>query len=101
MDAEAKKNVIAFAALIREMYYNNAGYGAVNHEVQKCLVCGHEGEINKVCPICGETEMIHDLARITGYLVGDCQSRWSSHKLAEKRDRVKHGLSGAQNGKTA
>jgi anaerobic ribonucleoside-triphosphate reductase len=99
MDAEAKKNVLAFAMIIRQMFYSNTGYGAVNHEVQRCLVCGHEGDIGDACPICGETEMIHDLARITGYLVGDCQARWSSHKLAEKRDRIRHGLEQVQNGR--
>lgn len=101
MDAEAKKNILAFATIIRQMYYSNAGYGAINHEIQKCLVCGHEGTMDNGCPVCGETEMIHDLARITGYLVGDCQSRWSSHKLAEKKARVKHGLSEVHNAKKA
>lgn len=90
MDTEAKKNLLAFATIIRHMIHKGVGYGAINHEIQKCLVCGHEGTFGRLCPRCGETEMIHDLARITGYLVGDCQSRWSSHKLAEKRDRLKH-----------
>lgn len=92
MDAEAKKNVLAFAMLIRQMFYSDTGYGAINHEIKKCLVCGYEGTFEGACPICGEAEMVHSLARITGYLVGDCESRWSSHKLAEKRDRLKHNM---------
>ena len=91
MDAEAKKNTVAFATLIRQMFYSNTGYGAINHEIKKCLVCGHESVFDKACPVCGEVDAINTLARITGYLVGNCEQRWSSHKLAEKRDRIKHG----------
>lgn len=38
------------------------------------------------------------IRRITGYLVGD-MSRWNNAKKAEERDRVKHGLAGAEPGR--
>lgn len=92
MDAEAKKNTVAFMQLIRTMHLNGVGYGSVNHPVDRCTVCGHEGSIEDACPDCGETERIDRIRRITGYLVGTTD-RWNSYKKAEERDRVKHGLS--------
>ena len=38
------------------------------------------------------------IRRITGYLVGNL-SRWNNGKLAEERDRVKHGLDDPQQSK--
>ena len=35
------------------------------------------------------------IRRITGYLVGD-MGRWNDSKLAEEKDRVKHGLAGIE-----
>ena len=89
MDTTATKNTYAFAKIIRQMFYSGAGYGAVNHTIQRCFVCSFEGEIKDACPKCGETEMISELARITGYLVGT-DDKWNSFKLAEKRDRITH-----------
>lgn len=91
MDAEAKKNILAFVKLIRQMYLSNVGYGSVNHPVDRCTVCGHEGTIDDSCPDCGETDKIDRIRRITGYLVGTTD-RWNSYKRAEERDRVKHGM---------
>lgn len=91
MDAEAKKNIPAFMKLVREMHLSDAGYGAINHPVDRCLKCGHEGAIDDACPICGETEAIDKIRRITGYLVGTLD-RWNSFKKAEEKDRVKHTI---------
>ena len=38
------------------------------------------------------------IRRITGYLVGDT-TRWNDAKKAEERDRVRHGLAGAEPGR--
>ena len=68
----------------------NIGYGSVNHNRNRCMVCGYEDsqEDLKECPKCGSTA-IDKLQRITGYLVGTTD-RWNSAKLAELRDRVVH-----------
>jgi ribonucleoside-triphosphate reductase len=89
MDAEAKKNIVAFMKIIREMNNSNAGYSSINHPIDRCVKCGYDGAIEKSCPICGETEQIDRIRRITGYLVGTTD-RWNSFKKAEEKDRVKH-----------
>ena len=48
----------------------------------------------------GQTYSLEDIPferirRITGYLVGT-MDHWNDAKSAEERDRVKHGISGAQ-----
>ena len=91
MDGDVSKNLQAYMKIVREMYYSNTGYGAINHPVDRCLSCNYEGVIEDECPKCGETEMIDRIRRITGYLVGGL-NRWNSFKKAEERDRVKHGI---------
>lgn len=39
----------------------------------------------------GEGVKFERIARITGYLVGTLD-RWNNGKLAEEKDRVKHGM---------
>ena len=50
-------------------------------------VCGEEVELSSRFP----KVPFNRLRRITGYLVGDL-SRWNNGKVAEQRDRVKHGV---------
>lgn len=38
------------------------------------------------------------IRRITGYLVGDRDTRFNNGKIAEERDRVKHSIGGGKNG---
>lgn len=40
----------------------------------------------------GEGMKFQRIRRITGYLVGDKETRFNDAKKAEERDRVKHGL---------
>ena len=40
----------------------------------------------------GEGMKFLRIRRITGYLVGDKETRFNDAKKAEERDRVKHGL---------
>lgn len=40
----------------------------------------------------GEGREFERIRRITGYLVGT-MDRWNNAKLAEEKDRVKHGMS--------
>lgn len=39
----------------------------------------------------GEGVKFQKIRRITGYLVGN-MDRWNQGKIAEERDRVKHGI---------
>jgi ribonucleoside-triphosphate reductase len=89
MDGDPRKNTLAFASVVVEMWKNNIGYGAINHAVDRCQKCSFEGIIDEACPNCGESTFIDRIRRITGYLVGTVD-RWNSYKLAELRDRVKH-----------
>lgn len=51
-----------------------------------------EGEL---CRNIGEGVSFERLRRITGYLVGTID-RWNNGKLAELKDRVKHGTSNSK-----
>jgi ribonucleoside-triphosphate reductase len=107
LDGQASKNIEAFEAVIRTMYDYDIGYGSINHPVDRDPVCGYTGVIKDTCPnvSCrrqegeaspvtglGEGINFERIRRITGYLVGDLETRWNDAKLAEERDRVKHGL---------
>lgn len=47
------KNTKAFENIILYMKKCNIHYGAINHPVDRCPVCGYTGIINDVCPKCG------------------------------------------------
>ncbi|MDW7674440.1 MAG: anaerobic ribonucleoside triphosphate reductase [Bacillota bacterium] len=108
LDGQASKNTEAFEAIIKAMYENDIGYGSINHPVDRDPVCGYTGVIKEECPNSncrrkegqaspltglGEGVNFERIRRITGYLVGDLETRWNNAKQAEERDRVKHGLS--------
>ena len=46
----------------------------------------------------GEGMKFQRIRRITGYLVGDRDTRFNNAKRAEERDRVKHGIGENENG---
>lgn len=95
MDGDPTKNLAAFEKIVRAMHDNGIGYGAINHPVDRDPVCGYNGIIDDVCPLCGRTEQEHHgferIRRITGYLVGTLD-RFNDGKKAEEHDRVKHGV---------
>lgn len=95
MDGDPTKNLAAFEKIVRAMHDNGIGYGAINHPVDRDPVCGYNGIIDDVCPLCGRTEQEHHgferIRRITGYLVGTLE-RFNDGKKAEEHDRVKHGV---------
>ena len=95
MDGDPTKNLAAFEKVVRAMHDNGIGYGAINHPVDRDPVCGYNGIIDDVCPLCGRTEEEHHgferIRRITGYLVGTLD-RFNDGKKAEEHDRVKHGI---------
>ena len=53
LDGDISTNISAFETVIRCMYDNGVGYGAINHPVDTDPVCGYVGIINDVCPRCG------------------------------------------------
>lgn len=92
VDGNARNNPEAFKAIIMAMKESGIGYGAVNHPVDRCKVCGYEGIIGDSCPVCGVKDdgyNISRIRRITGYLVGTLD-RFNNAKKAEEKDRVKH-----------
>ncbi len=92
MDGDPSRNLDAFEAVVRAMHDAGVGYGSINHPVDRDPVCGYNGIIDDVCPMCGRREHeVHfeRIRRITGYLVGT-MDRWGNAKRAEERDRVKH-----------
>jgi len=93
MDGDMAKNQDAFEKVIRHMKESGVGYGSINHPVDRDPICGYTGIINDECPSCNRSEgdiPFERIRRITGYLVGTLD-RFNNAKLAEVRDRVKHG----------
>lgn len=93
LDGDPSQNLSAFETIIRCMHDNGVGYGAVNHPVDRCRLCGFQGIVYESCPVCGaigNNENIARIRRITGYLVGTTD-RFNNAKRAEEQARVKHG----------
>lgn len=90
MDGDATHNIQAIDDIVRLMDKHNIGYASINHNRNRCLVCGFENAEKdlKRCPNCGSDEL-DTIQRITGYLVGGT-SKWNSGKLAELKDRIVH-----------
>lgn len=90
LDGDATHNPEAIMTVVDMMDKYNMGYVSVNHNRNRCMVCGYENSDAKLtrCPKCGSTE-IDRLQRITGYLVGTTD-RWNNAKLAELNDRIIH-----------
>lgn len=89
VDGEAKRNKRAIETIVTAMMKYGVGYGSINHKIDTCRECGHQGIFNDYkCTECG-SKNIQKLARITGYLVGSID-RWNSGKKAELFDRTTH-----------
>ncbi len=65
MDGDPLKNLEAFTQIIQAMKSEGIGYGAINHPVDRCPVCGYIGIIDDTCPGChrkaGEAVLLADL----------------------------------------
>ena len=90
LDGDLTANLDAFETIIRCMKESGIGYGSINHPVDRCPECGHNGVIYDECPNCGCKD-VERIRRITGYLVGTLD-RFNDAKRAEEHDRVKHGV---------
>lgn len=88
MDGDPTKNLAAFEKIVRAMHDNGIGYGAINHPVDRDPVCGYNGIIDDICPLCGRSEEEHHgferIRRITGYLVGTLERFNDGKKLKNK-----------------
>lgn len=56
MDGDPGKNLDAFVQVVQAMKNEGIGYGAINHPVDRCPVCGFVGIIDDVCPGCNRHE---------------------------------------------
>lgn len=96
LDGDTTQNIEAFEKVIRFMYDQGIGYGAINHPIDRDPVCGYNGIIGDTCPACGRKDgedgiSFNRIRRITGYLV-ETLDKWNNGKRAELDDRVKHNL---------
>ncbi|GGJ14786.1 anaerobic ribonucleoside triphosphate reductase [Paenibacillus hunanensis] len=93
LDGNARHNTAAMLRIVQYALEQNISYFSINHPIDRCTSCGHEGMIGSHCPACGASEQqvhIARLRRVTGYLTGDYQTRFNPAKQAEVRDRLKH-----------
>lgn len=90
LDGSIKNNLDALETIVNYAMDKDIPYFAVNVPNDTCLECGHTGEFNDVCPICG-SHKIQRLRRVTGYLTGDYQTSFNDGKQEETDMRVKHG----------
>jgi ribonucleoside-triphosphate reductase len=56
MDGDPSKNLDAFIQIIQAMKHEGVGYGSINHDLDRCPVCGYQGIIDDECPGCGRKE---------------------------------------------
>lgn len=76
LDGDTTSNLSAFETIVRHMHDCGIGYGAINHPVDRCPICGYQGVIYDECPTCHRKEfeavpeeyrsMIDDLRRTMG-----------------------------------
>ncbi|MFV0627099.1 MAG: anaerobic ribonucleoside triphosphate reductase [Alphaproteobacteria bacterium] len=68
MDGDPGKNLEAFEQIVQAMKTEGIGYGAINHPVDRCPVCGYVGIINDECPGChrheGEAVLLSSLPKL-------------------------------------
>lgn len=89
LDASSKTNIKAIEDLVNYAMDHDIPYFAINVPSDTCSECGHQGEINDKCPICG-SDNIQRLRRVTGYLTGDYKTAFNPGKQQEVEKRVKH-----------
>ena len=89
LDASAIHNTEALEQIVNYAMDKDIPYFAINVPSDTCLDCGHQGEINDVCPMCGSDNIQH-LRRVTGYLTGDYKTAFNLGKQDEVVNRVRH-----------
>lgn len=91
LDSNLMNNPTAVEKIIDYAMSIGIPYLAINFAIDTCNKCGYQGVIKKCCPICGESEDIDRLARVTGYLSTD-KRNFNDGKKDEVADRVNHNL---------
>lgn len=56
LNGDLVKNVEAVEKIVLYMRDCGVSYGAINHPIDRCPVCGFMGVINSTCPKCGRTD---------------------------------------------
>ena len=100
LDGGVMNNILALEQIVNYAMEHDIPYFAVNVPSDLCEDCGHSGEINDTCPICG-SDRIQRLRRVTGYLTGDYKTAFNIGKQQEVEKRIKHShilLKGNENG---
>ena len=90
LDTGVKNNIDGLEAIVNYAMDKDIPYFAVNTIQDTCLSCGFTDELNGECIMCGGHD-IQELRRVTGYLTGNYTTAFNAGKIAEVRDRVKHG----------
>lgn len=88
LDSSIIHNPKAIEQIIDYAFERNIPYLAFNFPIDTCLNCGHQGEFNDKCPICG-SKNIEQLRRVTGYLTTDYHN-FNHAKQEEVKNRFKH-----------
>ena len=89
LDATTIHNIDALETLVNYAMDKDIPYFAINVPNDICVDCGHQGEINDVCPKCGSSH-VQRLRRVTGYLTGDYKTAFNPGKQQEVEKRVHH-----------
>lgn len=56
LDGDLTKNVQSVEKIVMFMRDCGIGYGAINHPIDRCPICGFVGVIHSTCPKCGRTD---------------------------------------------
>lgn len=89
LDGGVKHNIDALEQIVNYAMDKDIPYFAINVPNDTCLECGHTGEFNDCCPVCG-SQHFQRLRRVTGYLTGDYKTAFNLGKQQEVEMRVKH-----------
>lgn len=94
LDGNVQNNLDSLEQIVKYAMDKDIPYGAINVSNDLCECCGYLGEIDTVCPVCGndDEDKIQKLRRVTGYL-STTYKHFNKGKQAEVKDRYKHSNS--------
>lgn len=88
LESSVANNTEAVRSIIDYAMGLDIPYLAINFPIDTCSECGHTGEIEENCPVCGSEDIIR-LRRVTGYLTTDYRN-FNKSKQKEVPLRHKH-----------
>lgn len=88
LESSVANNTEAVRSIIDYAMGLDIPYLAINFPIDTCSECGHTGEIEESCPVCGSEDIIR-LRRVTGYLTTDYRN-FNKSKQKEVPLRHKH-----------